>query len=44
MWNKLKISLWFLKSVNRYGEPIYVPENATKEEEENQLKEQKMFY
>lgn len=43
MWNKLKISLWFLKSVNRYGEPIYVPENATKEEE-NQLKEQKMFY
>ncbi len=43
MWNKLKISLWFLKSVNRYGEPIYVPENTTKEEE-NQLKEQKMFY
>ena len=38
-WDKLKIPLWFLKSVNIYGEPIYVPETATKEEE-NKIKEQ----
>lgn len=38
-WDKLKIPLWFLKSVNIYGEPIYVPETATKEEE-NIIKEQ----
>lgn len=36
-WDKLKIPLWFLKSVNIYGEPIYVPETATKEEE-NKIK------
>lgn len=39
-----QIPLWFLKSVNIYGEPIYVPETATKEEE-NQIKEQlKKYY
>ena len=38
-WDKLRIPLWFLKSVNIYGEPIYVPETATKEEE-NKIKEQ----
>ena len=32
-WDKLKIPLWFLKSTNIYGAPIYVPETATKEEE-----------
>lgn len=32
-WDKLRIPLWFLKSVNIYGEPIYVPETATKDEE-----------
>lgn len=37
-WDKLKIPLWFLESVNIYGEPIYVPETATKEEE-NKIKE-----
>ena len=37
-WDKIKIPLWFLKSVNIYGKPIYVPETATKEEE-NQIKE-----
>ena len=37
-WDKLKIPLWFLKSKNIYGEPIYVPETATKEDE-NQIKE-----
>ena len=37
-WDKLKIPLWFLKSVNIYGEPIYVPETATKEDE-NKIKE-----
>lgn len=36
-WDKLRIPLWFLKSVNIYGEPIYVPETATKEDE-NQIK------
>lgn len=38
-WDKLKIPLWFLKSVNIYGEPIYVPETATKDDE-NKIKEQ----
>lgn len=38
-WDKLRIPLWFLKSLNIYGEPIYVPETATKEEE-NKIKEQ----
>ena len=38
-WDKIKIPLWFLKSTNIYGEPIYVPETATKEEE-NKIKEQ----
>lgn len=33
-WDKLKIPLWFLKSTNIYGEPIYVPETATKEDEQ----------
>lgn len=37
-WDKLKIPLWFLKSKNIYGEPIYVPKTATKEDE-NQIKE-----
>lgn len=37
-WDKLRIPLWFLKSVNIYGEPIYVPETATKDEEK-QIKE-----
>lgn len=37
-WDKIKILLWFLKSVNIYGEPIFVPETATKEDE-NQIKE-----
>lgn len=32
-WDKLKIPLWFLESVNIYGEPIYVPETANKENE-----------
>lgn len=36
-WDKLKIPLWFLKSTNIYGDPIYVPETATKEEE-NKIK------
>ena len=38
-WDKLRIPLWFLKSANIYGEPIYVPESATKEEE-NKIKEE----
>ena len=38
-WDKLRIPLWFLKSVNIYGEPIYVPETATKDDE-NKIKEQ----
>lgn len=38
-WDKLKIPLWFLKSTNIYGDPIYVPETATKEEE-NKIKEE----
>ena len=38
-WDKLKIPLWFLNSINIYGEPIYVPETATKDEE-NKIKEQ----
>ena len=38
-WDKLKIPLWFLKSVNIYGDPIYVPATATKEEE-NEIKEE----
>ena len=38
-WDKLKIPLWFVKTINVYGTPIYVPETATKEEE-NQIKEQ----
>ncbi len=37
-WDKLKIPLWFVKTVNIYGEPIYVPETATKEDE-NRIKE-----
>ena len=37
-WDKLKIPLWFVKTINIYGEPIYVPETVTKEEE-NQIKE-----
>ena len=32
-WDKLKIPLWFLESLNIYGEPIYVPETANKENE-----------
>lgn len=38
-WNELKIPLWFLKSKNIYGEPIYVPKTATKKEE-NEIKKQ----
>ena len=38
-WDKLKIPLWFVKTINIYGTPIYVPETATKEEE-NKIKEQ----
>ena len=38
-WDKLRIPLWFLKSVNIYGDPIYVPETATKDDE-NKIKEQ----
>ena len=38
-WDKLRIPLWFLKSANIYGEPIYVPESATREEE-NKIKEE----
>ena len=37
-WDKLKIPLWFVKTINIYGAPIYVPETATKEEE-NKIKE-----
>lgn len=33
-WDKLRIPLWFLKSKNIYGEPIYVPETATKDDEQ----------
>lgn len=32
-WDKLKIPLWFVKTINLYGEPIYVPEDADKEQE-----------
>ena len=38
-WDKLKIPQWFLKSVNIYGDPIYIPETATKEDEKK-IKEQ----
>ena len=29
-WDKLKIPLWFVKTINIYGDPIYVPETANK--------------
>ncbi len=32
-WDKFKIPLGFTKLVNIYGEPIYVPENSTPEED-----------
>jgi len=32
-WDKFKIPLGFTKIVNLYGEPIYVPENSTQEED-----------
>ena len=32
-WDKFKIPLGFTKIVNLYGEPIYVPENSTLEED-----------
>lgn len=32
-WDKIKIPLWFVKTINIYGEPIYVPEDADKETE-----------
>ncbi len=32
-WDKFKIPLGFTKIVNLYGEPIYVPENSTPEED-----------
>ncbi len=38
-WDKFKIPLGFTKIVNLYGEPIYVPENSTIEED-NKIKEQ----
>lgn len=37
-WDKFKIPLGFTKIVNLYGEPIYVPENSTLEED-NAIKE-----
>ncbi len=37
-WDKFKIPLGFTKIVNLYGEPIYVPENSTIEED-NAIKE-----
>lgn len=37
-WDKFKIPLGFTKIVNLYGEPIYVPENSTIEED-NEIKE-----
>lgn len=37
-WDKFKIPLGFTKMVNLYGEPIYVPENSTLEED-NAIKE-----
>mgnify|MGYP004521817815 FL=1 len=37
-WDKFKIPLGFTKIVNLYGEPIYVPENSTPEED-NAIKE-----
>ena len=32
-WDKLKIPLWFVKTINIYGTPIYVPETANKKTE-----------
>lgn len=37
-WDKFKIPLGFTKIINLYGEPIYVPENSTPEED-NAIKE-----
>ena len=38
-WDKFEIPMGFTKFVNLYGEPIYVPENSTPEEDK-QIKEQ----
>ena len=32
-WDKIKIPLWFVRTANIYGKPIYVPENADKDTE-----------
>ena len=38
-WDKFKFPIWFTKIVNLYGDPIYVPEECSTEQEQD-IKEQ----
>lgn len=44
-WDKYEVPYWFSKSVVIYGEPIFIPKNATKDDLENYrvIIENKMF-